>query len=239
MSDYSKQLFVVGTTTSAFLSGTSGPQAPRGALDHVRATDQTTTTGGISYISLLAIPSFLDAPNNTTLLTQWRHLVNVGTKSARGLAIISATCQFLNAYTHYIPSPGVGGLRVPLDFLQTALRGGRVGRFVAAGLATLSMVPMTLLIMQPMNKELRRREEISFNALDAGDSRSAGKLSDRGFLTPSGMTPRMDLDMSADFFAKDRKEKEETTDLVRRWGRLNLIRAIAPLLGTVLAYEAL
>lgn len=96
-----------------------------------------------------------------------------------------------------------------------------------------------MFVIQPMNRELRRREEVSFNALDSGDSMSAQKLSDRGYLTPSGLTPKMNLDLGNDYFTKDRKQKQETTEMVRSWGRWNLIRAVGPLFGTWIAYDAL
>lgn len=123
--------------------------------------------------------------------------------------------------------------------MKAIFSGGRPGRFVAAGVATLSILPFTMFVIQPMNWELRRREEVSFNALDSGDGVSAQKLSDRGYLTPSGLTPKMNLDVGNDYFTRDRKQKEETTDLVRKWGRWNIVRAVGPMVGTWLAYEAL
>lgn len=111
--------------------------------------------------------------------------------------------------------------------------------FVLAGLATLSSLALTQTVIQPMNRELRRREEVAFNALDSGDAKSAAKLSERGYLTPSGLTPKMNLDVGNDYFTRDRKEKAETTEIVRSWGRWNVLRAVGPLVGTWLAFGAL
>ncbi len=90
------------------------------------------------------MPSLLHAPSdkNGLVLTQWRRLYGLGASIAPPLALVSATCSFLNAYNLYHP-----------QVLS------RTYKFIGAGLCTLAIVPFTLFGIVPTNKELEAREE--------------------------------------------------------------------------------
>jgi len=90
----------------------------------------------------------------------------------------------------------------------------RTYKLVGAGLATLAIVPFRFLGMYGANVELLHREEDSFDASGDGRTEEAERL------------------------AKGDRE-HRSVDIIRWWSQMNLVRAALPLVGSLLAFEAL
>ena len=140
--------------------------------------------------SLLAVPALLQNQNEANILRQWLQMYNVGKIVAPPFALLSSIAAFGAAYTHSHP-------QAPY----------RSRLFIAAGIATLSLVPYTLTVMRSNLSKLHIREE---NA-------------------------RIKTEKDGD----SAKVSEETTILVTTWRNLNFVRGLLPLLGSILAFQAL
>jgi hypothetical protein len=92
----------------------------------------------------------------------------------------------------------------------------RTYKLVGAGLATLAIIPFRFLGMYGANVELLHREEESFDASGEGRQEEAEGIA-KGTNAKGG----------------------NTLDIVRWWGKMNLVRASLPLIGSLLAFEAL
>lgn len=90
----------------------------------------------------------------------------------------------------------------------------RTYKLVGAGLATLAIIPFRFLGMYGANVELLHREEESFDKAGEGKSEEAEQVA-------TG-------------------DKEHTSlDMIRWWGKMNLVRAALPFVGSLLAFDAL
>lgn len=94
----------------------------------------------------------------------------------------------------------------------------RTYKLVAAGLTTLSIIPFRFLGMYGANVELMAREERSWDAAGKGREDEADKI--------------------AHGEGKG-KQWGHTVDVIRWWGRMNLLRAALPFLGGLIAFDAL
>lgn len=92
----------------------------------------------------------------------------------------------------------------------------RTYKLVGAGLATLAIIPFRFLGMGGANVELMGREEESFDRAGQGRSEEAESVAERG----DG-------------------EGKTSLEMIRWWGRMNLVRAALPFVGSLLAFDAL
>ena len=176
---------------------------------------------------MLTVPTFLASPTNIARLDHWRALYDRGLFYTRPIALVGAVSYLATAYTHYHPE-------LP----------GRAAKLVAAGLLTISITPFTLAAMGGVNKELRDRDDHAHDIEgDVGDERAAER---------EAHGPDEEVEQAAEIGvkgkAKGRAERRkrsrtihetETTDLLRQWQRLNFVRAMLPLLATIVAFDAL
>jgi len=158
--DWSKALFVVGTTSSAFLSYVP----PTTHQPYKRRTNKL-NTGSLASLSLLTVPAMLQSTHLSipAIQTQWARLTALSVRVAPPLALLSASSFFLNAYATYS------------DTAPRRLRG-----FVAAGCCVLGILPFTRVVLGHMGEggignarnenELRRLLErwAKYNLVRAG-----------------------------------------------------------------------
>jgi len=158
--DWSKALFVVGTTSSAFLS-----YVPPKPTNPTNEETNKRNTGSLASLSLLTVPTMLQSTHLSipAIQTQWARLTALSVRVAPPLALLSASSFFLNAYATYS------------EAAPRRLRG-----FVAAGCCVLGILPFTRVVLGHMGEggivnarnenELRRLLErwAKYNLVRAG-----------------------------------------------------------------------
>ena len=150
------------------------------------------TSGTLASISLITIPAVITSPTPLTLLTTFHSALNSGVRVCPPLAVLSSLAHLTNSYYYYHYAGAGGG------------SSGAAKLSIAAALATLGIVPFTILVMQGVNEKLFSLERAELEM----EKRAGG--------------------------GRGREVQRETRDLVRRWARLNLVRAVFPALGAVL-----
>ncbi|KAK4207034.1 putative N-acetyltransferase [Rhypophila decipiens] len=104
------------------------------------------TTGLSLSLSVILVPRLLESPS-PLILRQWLSAFHQGKKLIPGLSILSSLGYFLLSWWHFHPSGG-------------SSTNGRLSKiYLLAGVATLSIVPYTRIIMWPTNLKLMAKEE--------------------------------------------------------------------------------
>jgi hypothetical protein len=93
----------------------------------------------------------------------------------------------------------------------------RTYKLLGAAAATFAIIPFRFLGMYGANVELLHREEESWDAEGEGRREEAEEVASKG----------------------DGVNGQKSVDIIRWWGRMNLVRAALPLVGSLLAFEAL
>lgn len=208
--DWSKPLFITATTTSSLLSGSSSPIH-------------------IAYIMPLLPLHFQLTVYSSDSSTNKYHLGGIASITLLAIPSLlrSPSEQLLLSEWHDLRAraaffaPPLALVSASCSFLTAYLTHTpstlpRTYKLIGAGLSTLCIVPFRFLGMREANTELIGREESSIDRGGQGDEEGS-KAEAHGVGHQGGAT----------------------VELVRWWGKMNLLRALLPLVGTVLAFEAL
>ncbi|MCJ1257721.1 hypothetical protein MMC24_005547 [Lignoscripta atroalba] len=164
------------------------------AVQTLGITSAAAASGGILAVSYLAIPSLLLAPS-TLLVHQWRRIYERGVATAPPLAAMSSLSFAYLAYQSQASPLSTDDSRAQL--------------YALAALATLCIVPYTLVFMRSVNAKL---------------------------LAKAGQTSIANLKEDIDEGAV--LEGESVKELVDWWAVLNFGRGIFPMVGAVLGLFA-
>lgn len=195
-------------------------------------------SGGIATLSLFDVPLLQSQPASRSLpLTRW--LFSRGSHIFPSAAFLS--CAGFS-YLAYDALPQ-GSSRSVGTILSSAAKGGKVGLYVGAAVACISIAPFTTLVMLPTNFTLIKRNEEKGGSRSEDSARARGQVASQSVRTAEeSVDGKNDVSQLRDLSGPQSKTQEgtseaedrEASELLGKFGRLNAVRALLMGVGGVL-----
>jgi len=193
----------------------------------------TNPAGGMSSISLLAVPAFLpsasaNSPGHSkSSARQFRTMYSIGLITQPPATILTSLAFFFLAHRHYYHLP----LTLGKPFPANAPAEWKL--WLTGGMAVLAVVPYTLLVLEPTSQAILKSAEgeqetiIGRKGLWSEEKKQPIQADDEGTIA------------DACEVVKGMGDDGEVENLLVRWATLNAIRGFLPLVGAGIGLYAL